>query len=255
MNENKLVVIISGANNGIGFYMTEYLLEQGYRVAGLDIEINNLLELQKTRTENLKVFEADVTNDLEVKEAVKAVAKEWERIDILVNNACIALFSHFEDKKIEDIMEEFEVNYFGYVRMIKEVLPYMKMQGKGIIHNVSSGVGLTGFTGMCGYTSTKGAIEALTLTLSYELKKYGISVSTMHPPLTNTKSASPLGVPSEFMEDPKVVGRKLASNILKQNSVITYNFQARIYVVLSRLFPKLIGGFFSKMTEKERNRK
>jgi NAD(P)-dependent dehydrogenase (short-subunit alcohol dehydrogenase family) len=61
--------------------------------------------------------------------------------------------------------------------MIKSVLPYMKTQGQGIIHNVSSGVGITGFSGISGYSSTKGAIESFTRTLSFELAPYGISVN------------------------------------------------------------------------------
>lgn len=56
------------------------------------------------------------------------------------------------------------------------------------------------------------------------------------------------------MADPKEVGRKLASKILKQKLVITQNLQTKIYLMLSRRFPKLVGGFLSKITEKERNR-
>lgn len=253
--KDKQVVIITGANNGIGLHMTTNLLKQGYLVAGLDLEGNNLLELQKTYSENLRFLKTDITKECEIKKSVSAIIEEWNQIDILVNNACVAIFSSFEEKSIEDTMKEFQVNYFGYVRMIKEVLPYMKEQRRGIIHNVSSGIGLTGFPGMYGYSSTKGAIEALTLTLSYELKKYGITVNTMHPTLTDTKSASPLGVPREFMAKPEVVGHKLAKKILKKKSAVTQNLQTKIYLILSRCFPKLIGEFFGMMTEKERNRR
>ncbi len=65
-------------------------------------------------------------------------------MDILVNNACLALFTRFEDRSVEDIRREFEVNYFGALNLIREVLPVMKKQGNGVIHNVSSGVGFTG---------------------------------------------------------------------------------------------------------------
>ncbi len=57
---------------------------------------------------------------------------------------------------------KFEVNLFGYLNMIHSVLPVMKGQKSGIIHNISSGVGYTGMPGMSGYTASKGAIESLT---------------------------------------------------------------------------------------------
>jgi NAD(P)-dependent dehydrogenase (short-subunit alcohol dehydrogenase family) len=141
-----------------------------------------------------------------------------------------------------------------YARMIKAVLPYMKSQERGIIHNVSSGVGITGFPGIYGYASTKGAIEALTLTLAFEFEKYGISVNTIHPPLTNTKSASQLGIPTQVMADAAKVGQQLAGKILSTTPVVTPNLQTRLYLYLSRRFPGFIGRFIGKMTEKEREK-
>ena len=249
-----LVVIVTGANNGIGFHMTEALLQLGYLVAGFDLANDNLISLQQSFPENLMLCKTDVTKDVEINDSVKTVIDKWEKVDILVNNACLAVFSLFEQKDIEDTKREFDVNYFGYVRMIAAVLPYMKARKKGIIHNVSSGVGITGFPGIYGYASTKGAVEALTFTLAFELERYGISVNTMHPPLTNTKSASPLGIPTQVMADPVKVGKQLADKILVTKPVVTPNLQTKVYLFLSRRFPSAIGKFMGKMTEKERNK-
>ncbi len=248
------VVIITGANSGIGLGMTRALLNKKFKVAAVDLKGDSLSELSMNFPETFIFIKADLTSTPEVNNAVKKTIELWNRADILVNNACLALFAPFEEKDPDDTYKEFEVNYFGYTRMIKAVLPYMKQQGNGIIHNVSSGVGLTGFSGMYGYASTKGAIEALTLTLRFELKPYGIYAGTMHPPLTRTPSAKPLGIPAEIMQDPEKVGHQLAHRILQTKPAVTTNFRTTIYLKFCRWFPHTAGSFMSKMAAKARLR-
>ena len=102
-----------------------------------------------------------MTNPQRVQSVVDEVVAKWGGVDVLVNNACLALFIPFEQCSLDDIRREFEVNYFGYLNMIRAVLPVMKRQRRSVIHNLSSGVGFTGMPNMTGYTSTKGAIESL----------------------------------------------------------------------------------------------
>lgn len=248
------VVIVTGANNGIGFYMTKTLLEDGYRLAAMDISDENLIPLQSIYPEQLLVCNCDLTDSVQVKETVSSVVEKWGQVDVLVNNACIAIFKLFEQKTIDETRREFEVNYFGYVNTIVAVLPYMKAKGKGIIHNVSSGVGITGFPGIYGYASTKGAIESLTRTLALEFEKYGICVNLMHPPLTNTKSASPLGIPIQAMDDPTRVGRNLAKQVLSTKTVIASDFRTAVYLFFAYRYPLVLGGLFAKLTESSKNK-
>ena len=252
MSTGNPVVIITGANNGIGFHMAAALLEERYRVAGFDLSGENLAALQETYPDRLLFWRCDVTDEAQVEAAVEAVVQRWGRIDVLVNNACLAIFKPFEEKTLEETRREFEVNYFGYVRTIAAVLPQMKAQGGGIIHNVGSGVGITGFPGIYGYVSTKGAIEALTRTLALELARYGICVNLVHPPLTNTRSAAPLGIPPQAMADPADVGRKLAKKILSTKPVITPDFKTAAYLFFARRYPDAVGRLFGKMAERAR---
>lgn len=246
----KSIVVVTGANNGIGFHMTKTLLEDGYCVAALDVGDENLASLQATTSESLLVSNCDVTDSRRVKVTIASIAEKWGQIDVLVNNACIAIFKPFEQKSIEETRREFEVNYFGYVNTIAAVLPYMKARGKGIIHNVSSGVGITGFPGISGYASTKGAIESLTRTLALELEPYGICVNLMHPPLTNTKSASPLGIAVQAMDSPVRVGRNFAKKILSTKSIITPDLRTAVYVFFAYRYPLALGRLFAKLTER-----
>lgn len=246
------IILITGANNGIGFHLAASLLEMGYCVAGFDLTEENLAALQETYPDHLLFCRCDVTDEAQVAAAVEAVVERWGRIDVLVNNACLAIFKPFEGKTLEETRREFEVNYFGYVRMIAAVLPHMKAQGGGIIHNMGSGVGITGFPGIYGYASTKGAIEALTCTLALELAPYGICVNLMHPPLTNTKSAAPLGIPPQAMADPADVGHRLAKKVLSTKPVITPDLKTAAYLFFARRFPDAVGRLFGKMAERGR---
>lgn len=239
-------ILITGANNGIGLAMTRALLETGDRIAALDLEIDNLDPSQH----RLLPFRCDVTQPQQVQSAIDVVVRQWGRIDVLINNACLALFIPFEQRTLDDIRREFEVNYFGYLNMITAVLPTMKKQGHGVVHNFSSGVGYTGIPGMTGYTSTKGAIESLTRTLALEYASQGITFNVMHPPLTRTKSSSGLGVPLEMMADPIVVGRNLAKQVGKISPVLAPDFSNRLQLWFTYHFRVQMGKLLAMMTER-----
>lgn len=235
--DSSRVVVITGANNGIGLGLAKALHLAGERVACIDLSGEHL--------SGLFFLPCDVTDISQVNSSVASIIDRWGRVDILVNNACLAVFSSFEEKKIEDTRREIEVNYFGYIHMIQAILPTMKTQGGGVIHNVSSTVGITGFAGIYGYASTKGSIEALSRTLAIELRPHGIIVNLVHPPLTRTHSSAPLGVPAHFMADPDKVGKKLAKKIGSKKAIITPGMTESFGVLISRLIPELLGRFLS----------
>jgi len=244
------IIIVSGANNGIGLALTEMLVSYGHKVAAIDLTGENLTALVQSRPDLCSYYACDVTDPRAVQTSIEAVVTAWGRIDILVNNACLAVFASFEQKSLDETRREFEVNYFGYINIIQAALPVMKVQGNGFIHNVSSGVGLTGFAGLYGCASTKGAIEALTRTLAIEFRPYGIIVNLIHPPLTRTKSASPLGVPEKMMADPKIVGQKLARKIGQRSFSITPDFSTVLGLFANRHIPDFMGNLLVKMTER-----
>lgn len=246
---NPKVILITGADNGIGLAMTQTLLKDGYRVAALDLSMENLESLRAAYPDQLSAQVCDVSEAEQVRAAVEAVIQKWDRIDIVVNNAALAIFKRFDERTLDETRREFDVNYFGYVNVIAAVLPHMKARG-GVIHNMSSGVGITGFSRLPGYTSTKGAVESLTRTLAIEFALYGIHVNVMHPPLTNTKSASPLGVPTQALADPAIVGRNLAKKIESTKPVIASDLQTAVYLYLAYRYPLFFGRLFSRLSER-----
>lgn len=245
------IILITGANNGIGLALTQALLEMGDRVAALDLALDNLAQA----TPNLLPFICDVTDPERVQAVVDEVVRQWGGVDILINNACLALFTPFDERTQDDIRREFEVNYFGYLNLIRAVLPGMKKQEHGVVHNFSSGVGFTGMPGMTGYTSTKGAIEALTRTLALEYASQGITFNVMHPPLTRTNSAAGFGVPLEMMADPQIVGRGLAKLVGKTRPMLAAGFVNNIQLQMSYHLRVPMGKLMSMLSDKARQNK
>lgn len=238
--EDARVVVVTGANEGIGYHVLATLVENGYRVAGLDVNGEAIESLQEAHPARVRYYECDVTMDEGVETALSAVIEEWDRIDILVNNAAILGFGFFEDQTLADTKRVFEVNYFGYVRTIRAVLPHMKARNRGIIHNVSSGVSRVGNPGLSGYASTKGAIESLTRSLRHELRHENVSCTIMHPRLAETRSATRLGYPASQMSDPAYVGRKLAEQIESTRPVIYTDWITRMGLFFAQRFPVLV---------------
>lgn len=241
-------IIITGANNGIGLAMTRTLLQMGDRIAAFDLSLDNVDQAHPA----LVPFVCDVTDPKRVKIIVDEVVAMWGSVDILINNACLALFTPYEQRSIDDIRREFEVNYYGYLNMIRAVLPVMKKQGHGVIHNFSSGVGFTGMPGMIGYTSTKGAIESMTRTLALEYASQGIIFNVMHPPLTRTKSSAGFGVPPQMMADPEAIGRGMARLVGKTKPVLVPGIVNSIQLWMSYHMRVQMGKMMSLMADRAR---
>ena len=221
--------------------MLAALAEGGYLVAGLDIEGERIRTLRGAHPERVRSVECDVSADGDVEAAVEAVLDEWGRIDVLVNNAAVLNFGFFDEQTLEETKRTFEVNYFGYVRAVRAVLPHMRARGEGIVHNVSSGVGRVGSPGLTGYASTKAAVEAFTRSLRLELRREDVSCTIMHPRLASARSALevfPASAPG--MRDPAYVGRTLAGEIESTRPVIATDWTTRVGPALSEAFPSLV---------------
>lgn len=241
-------VIILGANEGIGYYLAKQLLENGYNVGIFDINIDNLQELSTIYPTQLLTVECNAESNEDIKSAVNQFIKKFQKIDIAIHNACKCTFDSMENIDEEIYKEVFDINYFGALRLTKNVVEYMKKTGGKIIYT-SSGVGVMGFTKISPYASSKGAIESLAKCMNIEYKKYGITFHIFHPPLTRTKSASPLPVPKEFMADPEKVGRGLARHINKKSFIICHSLSQKVQTMGCYLFPIKMGKLMSKMTE------
>jgi short-subunit dehydrogenase involved in D-alanine esterification of teichoic acids len=137
MRGEKKVALITGSSSGIGLETAILLARSGFHTYA---SMRNL-EKSKNITEianieknlPLTVVQLDVNDDRSVKDTVGKIIREKGRIDVLVNNAGYGLFSPIEDVTLDQVKEQFETNFFGLVRVTKEVLPIMRKQRKGTI--------------------------------------------------------------------------------------------------------------------------
>ena len=176
-------IVITGANEGIGYYFIEQLLKDGNKIAVIDIETNNLEKLKIKYQNNLFFFKVDVRNEIDMHSSITKIAEYFHTIDIAIHNACLCTFDMEVDTNENTYKDIFEVNYFGALRLAKGVLPYMRKQKSGKIIFTSSGVGVTGFIGISPYASTKGALESLAKCLNLEYAKDNISFHIALPPI------------------------------------------------------------------------
>lgn len=248
-------VLITGANQGIGYYMVKQLLESGSNVTVLDLEISKLLKLKEDFTTNLLPIECDVCNGEAMEAAVKESVEQFGGIDIAVHNACRCTFEPMEETKMDTYQKVMDVNFYGALRLAKNVVPHMMQVGKGRMIFTSSGVGVTGFYNISPYASSKGALESLAKCLLQEYKGSGISFHLMHPPLTQTNSSSPLPVPKEMMTIPEKVGIGLAKRINKNSFVICHSSIQQFQIKLSYLFPLKFGSMMTIMTKRSQQTK
>lgn len=233
------VIVLTGANHGIGCHLLTALAKDNRQIAALDINGDNVLDVQDDVPAQVQYYECDVTDTDDVNKVVNDIIEQWGRIDILVNNAGVARVAPFQEQSIADTRREFEVNFFGYQRLIRAVLPHMLDQGTGIIHNMCSGTADTGHPGMSGYSATKGAIKAFVRSLRLELRDTDVSCTLMVPPSVNTRMTADLAYPAWMTVEPEEVGHKLADKIHSTRSVITLDRTTRIGLSLTRRFPSL----------------
>ncbi|WP_248909941.1 SDR family NAD(P)-dependent oxidoreductase [Halocatena marina] len=239
------VIVLTGANDGIGFHLLTALAEDNRQIAVLDINGDNVLDVHDDLSARVRYYECDVTDTDDVNTAVDEIIGQWGRIDILVNNAGVARVGFFQERSPADTRREFEVNFFGYQRLIRAVLPHMRAQETGIIHNMCSGTADTGHAGLTGYSATKGAIKAFVRSLRLELRDTDVSCTLMIPPSTNTGMTAELEYPEWMTVEPEEVGRTLAEKIYSTEPVITPDMTTRIGLSLTRRFPFL----WRRMTE------
>jgi NAD(P)-dependent dehydrogenase (short-subunit alcohol dehydrogenase family) len=188
MQERK-VALVTGTSSGIGFETALILARTGIHTYATMRNLEkskNIIEIANTENLPLQVIQLDVNNDASVKYAIDRIISEKKRIDVLVNNAGYGLFGSLEDISIEEIKMQFETNFFGVIRVTKQVLPIMRGQNGGIIINVSSVGGRIGLPALSAYHSTKFALEGLSESISYEVEPFGIRVVIIEPGVIRT---------------------------------------------------------------------
>jgi NAD(P)-dependent dehydrogenase (short-subunit alcohol dehydrogenase family) len=178
--------LVTGATGGFGLLTALRLAGAGYRVAagyrGADKREALSEQARAAGVEgNMIPVELDVTDEASVSRAVAFAVERLGGIGLLVNNAGIAVGGYVEDLPLEEWRKQMDTNLIGLVSVTRSVLPHMRRQGRGMIINVSSISGRTGFPGFGPYSASKFAVEGLSEALRMEMLPYGVKVVLVEP--------------------------------------------------------------------------
>jgi len=171
----KKVMLITGTRKGIGKELAEYYLSLGCNVIGCSRGPGTIVN------SGYRHYELDVSNEKDVVKMVRAVKKEFERIDILLNNAGIASMNHFLTTPYQTVQNIFNTNFFGTFLFSREVSKVMMRQKFGRIVNYTTVASALRLEGEAIYAASKGAIENFTQTISKEVAPYNITVNAIGP--------------------------------------------------------------------------
>lgn len=172
------IILVTGASSGFGEMIARRLAHENHIVYAAARRRDKLQQLQ---SEHIKPLVMDVTQANEVKSGIEQILNEQSRIDVLVNNAGFGYYSTIEDGDIEDVRYQFDVNFFGIMRLTQAVLPSMRNQGAGQIINISSALGKFSAPTFGYYAATKHALEAFSDSLRLEVHPFGIQVVLIEP--------------------------------------------------------------------------
>ena len=252
MTSKQKVSIVTGSSSGMGFETSLILARNGFytyaTMRKLDGEgSKEINDISKKENLPLQVIRLDVNDDKSVHEAIEAIVKENDRIDLVVNNAGYDLMGALEETSLDEIKAQFETNLFGAVRVMQSVIPIMRKQKGGTIVNVTSLGGRISFPLNSAYHATKFALEGLSESIQYELEPFGIRIIIIEPGgvgsnfLRNLKWASntpdPLNSPygsmrrsmSEFFEQwsqnlthPSEVAKAILKSVTSESPDLRY---------------------------------
>lgn len=167
-------IFITGNRKGIGLHLTQYYLEKGYQVLGCSRQVSDFSH------PNYKHFLCDVSDEMDVKNVVRQAKKEFDGIDILINNAGIASLNHSLLTPGSTVKKVFETNFYGSFFFARECAKVMKNNG-GRIVNFSTVAVPMNLEGEMIYASSKSAVEKMTKILAKELAPFNITVNAIGP--------------------------------------------------------------------------
>ena len=184
MNHEKKVAIITGSSTGIGFETSLSLARNGFKTYATMRNLEkakSLTEIKHNENLPIDIIELDVNSNESVNQAIKKIIDQDDRIDVLVNNAGYDVAGALEELTLTEFKAQFETNFFGVIRVIKEVVPIMRRQNHGTIVNVSSVGGKVGVPLNSAYIASKFALEGLSDSIRFELEGFGINIILVEP--------------------------------------------------------------------------
>jgi NAD(P)-dependent dehydrogenase (short-subunit alcohol dehydrogenase family) len=252
------VFVITGAAGGIGSHLAKEVASQNAKVVALDINQNKLDQLINSLPGNDHLAICfDLTDKSEMKKATDQIASKYGRIDVLVNNAAITSAERFDERSLESIEQELSINLLSPLLFMRLAIDLLKKsKDPRIISTVSlGGIFPLGETPI--YTTSKFGLRGAMLSLSLDLEKKGIKVSSILPSATDTsmlhKEAIEGGNTLQFLDPPQTTDDVIKSfkKTLDNPKFERYpkpseSWLVRIVMLVPDLLPKLMPLFVGR---------
>lgn len=186
----KKTALITGASSGIGKEIAIQLAEQNIKVCINFSKSSSKAKKVKNYIEKLGgeaiIFQADVTNEHDVKKMFNFLSKNFKKLDYLINNAGIGLYEKIENSSYKKWNEIINVNLNSKYLCTKYFIPLLKQFSNPCIINIASRIGTIPICGTSAYCCAESAIIMLSKVSALELSEYGIKVNTISPGLIKT---------------------------------------------------------------------
>ena len=189
-------ILITGASSGIGLTVAHRLADAGAHVL-LVARTKETLDQVKSEIEarggQASVFPCDLNDMQSIDEVAKQILSSVDHIDILINNAgrSIRRAVHESVERFHDFERTMQLNYFGAVRLVMNILPHMMIRRQGHIINISSIGVLANATRFSAYVASKAALDAFSRCLSAEVHAHKIAITSVYMPLVRTPMIAP----------------------------------------------------------------
>ncbi len=175
------VWLITGVSSGLGLAFSTAALAAGHTVIGTVRKESDRVAFETLGPGRAHAVVLDISDFAAIEPAVAQAMQAVGPIDVLVNNAGYGHEGTLEESPLDDLLQQFDVNVFGAVAMIKAVLPQMRQRRTGHIVNVTSMAGIAALPGISYYSGSKFALEGITESLAQEVAPFGIRVTALAP--------------------------------------------------------------------------
>jgi short-subunit dehydrogenase len=255
-------ILITGASSGIGRAVAFELANKGARLALNARNIGRLEQIAKeigNRFPQLPIpypMACDISQPESVREMIRDCIKLMGHIDILINNAGIGIYGATEKTTLEDFRQVMEVNFFGSMNCILEVLPVMKKTGTGLIVNITSVAAINGIPFLGVYCASKAALASLGQSLRAELTGTGISIMNVYPGYTETnffvneKKVGGARRPEGPYASPEKVARTIVRSIEKGKREVILTLEGKALLITKGIAPVWVEKQLGKIAER-----
>lgn len=261
--------VVTGAASGIGRGVALALARCGCNMALADVNVAGLaqtVELVRAAAfgeVRVSQHELDVANRVAVADFPRVVLAAHPGVDVLVNNAGVAIGGTFEVASEEDFDWLFEINFFGVVRMTRAFLPLLRKSAEARVVNVSSVFGIISPPEQSAYSASKFAVRGFSNALRHELAGSNVGVTVVHPGGVATSISDnarvPKGVSPEELArrkaimkkalrmDPNEAGEIIVRGIERRKARVLVGSDAKLIAVVERIAPVVYWEWLKKL--------